>query len=94
MIYQFRCPECKKEKDISLPIAERNDPQTCTCGAQLDRRLSIPAPAIVKIGGRQKVLSTLNREEGSGKYPGGEMHGKRYDQAMARGLDSRPRAQW
>ena len=87
MVYEFRCPECCKEKEVSLLIAERNDPQYCTCGAQLNRRMSLPAPAIVPIGGRDKVLKTLNRESGGYAYPGGEKHGARYDQAMARGLD-------
>ena len=87
MLYEFRCPECGREKEVSLPIAERNNPQYCICGAQLDRRLSLPAPPIVTIGGREKVLNTLNRESGGYTYPGGEKHGARYDQAMAKGLE-------
>ena len=88
MIYQFRCSGCEKEKDISLSIAERNDPQYCICGAQFDRMMSLPAPPIVKIGGRQKVLNTLNQEKGAHRLPGGRKHRKRYEQAMAKGLDT------
>ena len=99
MIYDFRCPDCKDQSseplklEIRLPIAERNDPQYCTCGAQLSRVLSLPAPPIVPITGRDKVLKTLNKESGY-TMPGGDMHRARYSEALAKGLDSRSRSQW
>jgi len=37
--------------------------------------------------GRDRVLGTLNQEEGASDFPGGDMHRTRYEQAYAKGLD-------
>jgi len=87
-IYEYRCPECGHEQEAILPLSEVMVVQLCSsCGKPTERRISVPQPAIFPIGGRERVLKTLNREEGGYKYPGGDMHRARYDQAMAKGLD-------
>ena len=86
-IYEYRCPECGHEQDMSLPMSECSSQQICSgCGLGTRRRYS-PVHISVPVPGRDKVLKTLNKEEDGYKYPGGDMHRARYDQAMAKGLD-------
>lgn len=87
-IYEYRCPECGHEQEAILPFSEATVVQLCSsCGKPTERRISLPQPAIIPVGGRGRVLKTLNQEEGGYTYPGGDMHRARYDQAMARSLD-------
>lgn len=87
-IYEYRCPECGHEQEAVLSFDEFNLLQLCSeCGKPTERRISLPHPSKIPVGGREKVLKTLNKEEGGYKYPGGDMHRARYDQAMAKGLD-------
>lgn len=84
--YEFKCDDCKAEREVTLPFSESGREQKCNCGQVMRRKFS-PIPFSMPQTGRDRVLGTLNREEGAQTYPGGEMHGARYDQAMARGLD-------
>lgn len=88
-LYHYHC-ECGEEKETLRPMAERNKLPLCACGQEMERVLETPAPAIIPTTGRDKVLNTLNKEKGY-NFPGGDKHRKRYEQAMAKGLDtSRP----
>jgi len=87
-IYEYRCPECGHEQEAILPVSEVTVVQLCSnCGKLTERRISLPYPAIVLVGGRERVLKTLNKEEGGYSFPGGDMHRPRYEQAMAKSLD-------
>lgn len=87
-IYEYRCPECGLEQEVILPFSQATVVQPCSnCGKPTERRLSLPQPAIILVGGREQVLRTLNKEEGGYNFPGGDMHRPRYEQAMAKGLD-------
>ena len=85
-IYRFRCPYCLEEEEVILPIANRNDLRVHSCGAVMERLMSVPAPAIFPTTGRDTVLKTLNKEDGY-DFPGGDKHRPRYEQVMAKGLD-------
>ena len=85
-IYEFYCDRCETAKDVERPMSEAGLVEICDCGEVMRRRFS-PFRFTIHIGGRQKVLDTLNREDGAMAYPGGEQHGARYDQAYAKGLD-------
>jgi len=84
-VYEFKCANCKAEREVTLPFSESDRGQVCDCGEVMRRKLS-PINFSIPQTGRDGVLKTLNRERGGYTYPGGEMHGARYDQAMAKGL--------
>lgn len=87
-IYEYQCPECGCEQEAILPLSEATVMQFCSnCGKPTERRVSLPHSLKSPIGGRERVLRTLNREEGGYDFPGGDMHRARYEQAMAKGLD-------
>jgi putative FmdB family regulatory protein len=39
-IYEYRCEPCGKTYERALPVARRNEPQECTCGALCVKVLS------------------------------------------------------
>ena len=85
-IYEFVCDKCHAKREVDRPVSRAGELEICFCGVPMRRRFS-PIHFVIPQTGRDKVLNTLNREEGSQTYPGGEKHGARYDQAMAKGLD-------
>jgi len=85
MIYEFRC-ECGCEKDVILSVSEYNQTQICECGRAMQRKISLPMPPIISLTSGDKVLKTLNKEDGFA-LPGGEKHRKRYEYHMAKGLN-------
>jgi len=87
MLYEYRCPECGHEQEVVLPINEYNAMQVCaSCNRPTKRVFSLPAIVSSQPTGRDKVLKTLNKEEGGYGFPGGDMHRPRYEQAMAKSL--------
>jgi len=85
-IYEFVCDKCKTKREIILPMSRSGETQTCPCGQTLRRKFSLVDFLMSKTG-RDKILGTLNQEEGAADFPGGDMHRKRYEQAYAKGLD-------
>jgi len=85
-IYKFRCPDCLKEEEAILPMANRNDARIHSCGAVMERLMSPPAPATFPETGRDKVLKTLNKEGGYA-LPTQPSDRPRMERAMAKGLD-------
>ena len=85
-IYEFACDKCKAKREIMLPMSEAGQIPTCECGNKMRRRFS-PVFFTMAQTGRERILGTLNKEEGAQTYPGGDKHRTRYDQAMAKGLD-------
>ena len=85
-IYEFVCDECKAEREIFFPVCECSTKPECGCGQIMRRRFSIVSVTMPQTG-RDRVLGTLNQEEGASDFPGGDMHRARYSQAMAKGLD-------
>lgn len=87
-IYEFKCDECEAVREVQLPMSEARQMPTCECGQKMRRKFS-PINFNMPQTGRDKVLGTLNQEEGAQDYPGGDKHRARYDRALARGLDQR-----
>ena len=85
-IYEFECDKCETKREIMLPMSKAGQKQTCTCGQVLRRKFSSTPFYFVETG-RDRVLATLNQEEGGSTFPGGDKHRARYEQAMAKGLD-------
>lgn len=85
-IYEFVCDKCGLGTEVCRPMSEAGQEEKCSCGL-LMRRIFSPPRVVMVESGRDRVLATLNREEGAQTYPGGEKYGVRYDKAMAKGLD-------
>jgi len=79
-IYQYRC-DCGQNKELILPISERNNPRYCECGKEMGRVMELPFPALFPSTGRDKILNTLNKEAGY------KVRSKRSTEALARGLN-------
>lgn len=84
-IYEFTC-DCGVEREAMLPFSESRNGQRCSCGQIMRRKFSLANFAAPQTG-RDRVLGTLNQEEGAQDFPGGDMHRDRYEKAMAKGLD-------
>ena len=68
-------------------MEERDAPQEClSCHSLMERRISLPWPAIFITTGRDKVLKTLNAEGGY-NLPARPKDRPRMEKALARGLD-------
>lgn len=86
-IYEFRCPNCLAEREVISLMEERDTPQKCLkCHSVMERRISLPRPAIFITTGRDKVLKTLNAEDGY-DLPARLADRPRMEAALARGLD-------
>ena len=84
-VYEFVCDNCNANRELILPISEVNLKHLCKCGQTMRRRYSLFTIAILETG-RQKVIDTLNTDNGR-DFPGGNKHRKRYEQVVAKGLD-------
>lgn len=85
-IYEYVCDECNAEREIILPFSEASKKLVCDCGRVMRRKFSL-ANFTIQWTGKDKVLSTLNQDEGGYKFPGGDKHRPRYEQAMSKSLD-------
>lgn len=87
-IYEYECPGCGHEQEVRLPFSQASVVQMCaSCGKPTEKMISLPHPAIFQVTGRDKVVKTLNKEQGGYSFPGGAKHSRRYSEAMAKGLD-------
>jgi len=86
-IYRYRCPECFEEEECLVPMANRNEILYHSCGTVMERLISLPRLAIVKVYGREKVLDTLNAEDRYARKDGRPVRSERSQTALARGLD-------
>jgi len=82
-IYEFCC-ECGKEKEVILPVQERNELQICVCGKAMQRKMSVPLPAIFVPTGKGMALDSLNSKKGG--FPDCDLKSKA-EQATLAGLD-------
>ena len=89
-IYEFECDTCKVKLEVTRPMSEAGDGQTCECGRAMRRIFSYSGFTMPQTG-RDRILGTLNQEEGAETFPlpthNREMHRARYEHAMAKGLD-------
>lgn len=85
-IYEFACDKCETEREVDCPMSESGQEVICSCGIPMRRVYSAINFAVPQTG-RDRVLGTLNQEEGAQDFPGGDMHRDRYEKAMAKGLD-------
>lgn len=68
-------------------MANRNDTRFHSCGAVMERLMSVPCPAIFKIYNKDKALNTLNEEAKHPVINGGAVRSRRSQRALASGLD-------
>jgi putative FmdB family regulatory protein len=87
-IYEYRCPKCKEEKEIILSIQDSDSPQRCNCGELMIRKVSLPQPAIFVVTNRERLVGTLNDEEGGYQFSGAGKHGKRYKSVIGKSLEN------
>ena len=40
--YVWRCPKCKRPREVICSVASRNDPETCKCGTAMVREITAP----------------------------------------------------
>ena len=57
-IYEYQC-DCGAEREIILSFGDGST-QVCSCGETMQRKLSLPAPAIIRQTGKGMALNTLN----------------------------------
>lgn len=86
-VYVFRCPECLEEEEALVPMDNRNDTRLHSCGAVMDRLMTIPHLAIIKVYPKDKICNTLNEEAKRPVVGGTPVRSKRSQQALASGLD-------
>ncbi len=86
-VYEYRCSECLKEEEALVDMADRNKPRLHSCGAVMERLMSVPRVAIFKVYNRDKIRGTLNNEEVCAKKDGRPVRSKRSQDALASGLD-------
>ena len=67
-IYEYRC-KCGREIETYLPLSQRDNKQSCECGEVMQRKISIPAIAIMVPTGKDMALESLNSKHGG--LPGG-----------------------
>lgn len=84
-IYEFKC-DCGAGRELMLPFSESKKKLECECGRVMRRKFSLATFTIPRTG-RERILGTLNQEEGAQDFPGGDMYRTRYEQAMSKGLD-------
>ena len=86
-VYEFRCPKCLENEEVLLPMGNRNDPISHSCGAVMDRLISLPSVAVFKIYSKGQILDTLNTEAKHPIRDGVPVRSKRSQDALYRGLD-------
>ena len=61
-IYEYKC-ECGEEVEAYLRLDESQQPQICKCGDIMQRKMSVPCPAIFTPTGRGMALDSLNSKD-------------------------------
>jgi putative FmdB family regulatory protein len=56
-MYEYRCPDCGREENRLVPMAER-DHQTCSCGVAHER-IEIPSGQVTRTDARWKMDAIL-----------------------------------
>ncbi|KKL85962.1 hypothetical protein LCGC14_1949510 [marine sediment metagenome] len=70
-----------------VSVANRNDKRLHSCGATMDRLMSVPRLTFIKAYSKDKILDTLNEEAKRPSINGGEVRSRRSQRALASGLD-------
>ncbi len=60
-LYQFRCPDCRSETELVLPMNERDNPPRCQCGGTPQRQVTAASFRMI-VNPKEHVRNTLNRE--------------------------------
>lgn len=86
-IYEYCCSTCKQETEVILPIEDIDVPQKCSrCGEIMTRVVSLPHPAVFIVTNRNRLMNTINNDDGGYKMPGANKHRKRYEEVIGRSL--------
>ena len=88
-VYNFHCV-CGADEEVVLPINDRNTPQVHSCGAVMERVMSVPAPAIFVPTANGMALDTLN----SGKAVPNRWYKSKAEKLAAAGLERPEKAIW
>jgi len=86
-IYEYRCPECRNLQESFKSISKYNDPEVCEkCGSLSSRIVSLPGLSVIPLTGKDKVLKTLNKEDGR-RLPTNPSDMPRLESALSKGLN-------
>ena len=85
-VYEYKCDGCGAVKELVRPMSQVGEMPTCQCQRVMRRQFS-PVKFTMPETGRDRVLGTLNQEQGAQDFPGGDKHRARYEEAMAKGLE-------
>jgi len=88
-VYEFRCSECLEQEEVLVDMDDRNEARIHACGAVMERLISLPGLAIVKVYNPDKLKDTLNDEDRYAKKDGRPVRSKRSQDALYRGIDYR-----
>lgn len=66
-LYDYKCPECSREDEILLKLAELDEPISCECGGSMVRKVSPVALhgilfSNVRVLGNGDFVATSNKE--------------------------------
>lgn len=92
-VYEYRC-ECGSEREVILPFAEFDKPQTCVCGRVMWHKM----PTIhfaTKPYAKNMALDTLNKR-GNGTYQGmpNRWWKPEAERKAFEGTQKKPKAMW
>jgi putative FmdB family regulatory protein len=85
-IYEYRCPQCNKEKEVILSFKDSDIPQECECGGVMRKLISLPRPAIFIVTNRNRLVNTLNNDEKAYGMVGKPRDRERYKQVIGNSL--------
>jgi len=89
-LYTFHCSRCDTDEDVLRAVGNRNDEQLHSCGAVMERKMSLPFPAIFIPTANGMALDTLN----SGKAVPNRWYKSKAENLAAAGLERPEKTTW
>ena len=62
-IYTYRCPQCGIDDEDIVPMENRDDIKTHSCGTKMKRIIEVPRLILMKQTGKGMALDTLNNKD-------------------------------
>ena len=62
-VYEYWC-KCGREIETYLPLSQSSELQICECGEVMQRKISVPATAVIVPTGKDMALDSLNSRHG------------------------------
>lgn len=88
-IYEYRCPDCKREKEVIQSFKDSDTSQRCECGGVMRKLISLPRPAVIIVTNRGRLVNTLNNDEKGYKMTGKPRDRERYKKVIGNSLFNR-----